>query len=237
MIAHKKSSTVIHNLFGFADTVLFSVFLVLLILPYIGSAKRTWIIIPIGFAVYLLVAVIRKRSHTAELRKKSLYETQQRKIEQLLLLSDEDLSRRFGKNNFILIRKERPDKFDVLDAIRKHADAIGMFTQDAAMIELIRSYSPGTDIYCKQDLLDEDAEKKDGGARGRAISHRNEFLPHLNKYLVLGILFFIVSFILHAKIYYRVVSSACLITAAVSGFLRDLKRSKNFLIFLDKRDD
>ena len=230
----EKSKNVIRKAFLIIDTLLFSVLLTLMILPYLDMIRHTWIVIPVFLCIILFTLIIRTRSRIAQQNRISYQKAVQQKIEQLLLMSDRELSDRFGKHNFILIRKEHPGRFDVMEALRQHADAIGLFSKDKTLTELIKAHSPDTAIYSLHDMIDLYEMK---GRDGDSIPARIISFAKQNKYLLLGILFLVASFFLKSKIYYRITASLCLIIAPVSGILRNMKQSKNFLIFLDKMDD
>ena len=232
-----KPKRIVRKAFQILDTLLFSVLLTLLILPYLDIFHRLWIVILVFLFIIFLVLTLRTRYQTVKQKKDMYLKEEQRTVEQLLLLSDGELSDRFGKNNFILIRKERPDRFDVMEALRKHTDAIGLFSEDKALTELIRSYSPDTAIYCRHDLFEFFKKHKEEAVADQTSYEKAFSLICNNKYIMLGILFLIASFLLRSKIYYRVLATACLIIAPVTGIFNDRKSRKNFRIFLDKMDD
>jgi len=234
MRSKEKTVNRIRHAFRIADTMLFSFLLLLLILPYISFSAHKWIAIPVYLLIAAIVFLFRKRYRSISSRKREYMIKEQQQIEHILLQSDEALSERFGKRHFILIRKERPDRFDVMEAIRNHADAVGLFSEDAALKELILSYSPQTAVYLRKDLISVFNADEEHTAENR---HRDIILLKYNRYLMLGILFLAASFLLRSKIYYRMISSVCLIIAAVSGIFEDRKRRKNLPIFLDKKDD
>ena len=216
--------------------MLFSFLLMLPILPYINVSVHRWIVIPVYLLIAAIVFLLRRRYRSISRKKQSFQIEEQQQIEHILLLSDEALSDRFGKEHFILVRKEHPDRFDIMEAIRKHADAIGLFSEDAALQDLILSYSPQTAVYLRKDLLrayNPDIGK-DNTVKERAFG---KILLKYNRYFILGILFLAASFFLRSKIYYRMIATVCLIIASVSDILGHRKSNKNFLIFLDKMDD
>ena len=233
----KKPDSFIQKAFWVADTLLFSVFLFLLILPYLKSSHEIRIAIPVYFLILIPVLMIRKRYSSAIRKNRLLQKEKQRQIERILLIGDDTLSDLLGKDRFILIRKERPDRFDVMEAIRMQPDAIGLFSEDETLKKLIRTYLPETTVYLVPDLLDalfETGRKRDAS---KETVLKRFILYKYNRYLILGILFLAASFFLRFKIYYRIISSVCLIIASVTGILDHRKSNKNFLIFLDKMDD
>ena len=236
MRSTEKTEKRIKKTFRIADTMLFSFLLMLSVLPYIESSVHKWILIPVYFSIATTVVLFRKRYRSRIVRKRTLEIKEQQQIERILLLSDEELSERFGKQQFILIRKEHPDRFDVMEAIRKQADAIGLFSEDAALRDLILSYSPQTTVFLRRDLI---CGFYDDTNTEHAVKERfsDKVLLKYNRYFLLGILFLAASFIVRSKIYYRMTASVCLIIAAVSGIFGDWKRHKNLPIFLDKKDD
>lgn len=236
MRSKEKTANCVRKLFRIADTMLFSFLLMLLILPYMRFATHKWILIPVFLLITVIVCLFRTRYRSISIRKKSYQNKEQQQIEHILLQSDEALSERFGKQRFILIRKECPDRFDVMEAIRKQADAIGLFSDDPALMQPIMSYSPQTAVYLRKELI---CAYSGDVSEAYAAKDRFRIIASLkyNRYLILGILFLAASFLLRLKIYYRVISSVCLIIAAVSGIFGNRKRRNNLPIFLDKKDD
>ena len=233
----EKRKSLIKNAFRIIDALLFSVLLLLPILPYIDGFRHIWISVTVYLFILIMVLMFRKWYHTAKQRKLMRKIKEQQQIERILLLDDDFLSDRFGKKRFILIRKEHPDRFDILEAIRKQADAIGMFSEDDTLKKLIIKYSPKTSIFLLRDLLSAFNEKEEKTKTASDTFLDRIDLMKYNRYFILGVLFFAASFILRSKIYYRMIATVCLIIASSFGILGNRKGYKNFLIFLDKMDD
>lgn len=237
MRTDEKKKSLINRAFEVLDSVVFSAFLLLFILPYLGGFRHAWIVIPIYLFIVIAVRMIHNLHGKAYQKERMFQKKKQQQTERILLLSDKELSDRFGKNRFILIRKEHPDRFDIMEAIRKQADAIGVFSNDISLKELVQKYSPETTVYLSHDLLYALCEREREGKGIQSTVFERFLSKRSNRYFMLGILFLAASLFLHLKIYYRLAATACLIIASVSGILGHRKSCKNFLIFLDKMDD
>ncbi len=236
MRINSRAQIIFRRILIVSDSVLFS-FLICLPAYVIlhRSEKRT--LIGVLFCGILGIVLLLRVSSASRMEKKRRQEAiRRRKTDLLFLMNDEALSDLTGKKRFILIRKEHPDRCDVLEAIRRGADAIGIMGSRKRFEDLIRSYSPAVTVYCTEDLL-RIADGKEPGKEGEDVGTRKQFAFRIDKYLLLGILFFIASFLFGFKIYFRVSAGLCLILACFSGFLRNRDMRKNLWIFLDNRVD
>ena len=232
-----KSKSLLRQIFILFDSAVFSVLLILPIYRVIARSGRRLLSIVLYCAVFLMVILIRMKKLSKMREKQEQESKNQQKRDRLLLMSDEALSHLTAKKNFILIRKEHPTRFDILEAIRKGADAIGIFDGRDAFRDLIRSYSPALCIYCTDDLI----QILEGGEICRTGEGKVRLLKSgfhsINKYILLGIGFIVASFVLKYKIYFRMLSCICLVLACVSGFFGDRAKWNKLLIFLDNRID
>lgn len=210
----KHPVIIIKKAFRITDTVTLSVLITLMVMPFLDMTHHAWIVIPVFLSIFLLAVSVRRRHQTIRKKQIEFEKTNQRKVERLLLCSDEELASRFKKNQFILIRKERPDRFDVMEAIRKQADAIGILAEDETLRKLVLFYAPDTAIYSLHDLIDNEKSAE----AGKGVS--NKILSYMikNKYFMLSIMFLLASFLLRAKIYYRTIAALCLIIASFQAF-------------------
>jgi len=237
MKSGEKTKPIYRQIFAIVDSLFFSLLIILPIRAYFRIPINSIGFVLIGAGTVGTVMLLRIRSRTVKRRREAFQIRKQNALDKVLLTDDRTLSERLGRQRFILIRKARPDRFDILEAIRTNPDAVGLFDTDREILGLIETYAPQTIVYRADDLiralspdLSDTADRK--GIRFKAFDRL-----HLNKYLVLGILLFIASLFVKSKIYFRLVSCICLILAPVFGIFRNQKPWKNFLIFLDKKGD
>ena len=203
-----------------SDSILFSVLLFLPLNPFFHIAKHPILSVVVLIGICGIVLAVRINYLGLSKQRRLKANLRQEQIDRLLLMSDESLSKIFGKERFILIRKQNPDRFDILEAIRKGADAIGLLSNQFAFRDLIKAYAPKTSVYNADEILysaeaghmRNDLPKYDPSAKKRF---------RLNKYCLVGIVLFCISFILRYKIYYRMISCLCLFFASISGAFGD----------------
>ena len=223
----------VRTLFIITDSVIFTA---LLLIPFsipFRFKDRFGIMLPIGLCIFALTFMIRKKRITAEKKKGEEKRERQRRIDALYLLDDSELSAMTGHKRFMLIRKEHTDRYDVLEAIRRNADAIGLSVRNNELTELISLYRPEMVVYDFDELIgiimpDQKADTKTGDMK------KHYFLNRLNKYHILGAVLLIASFLLHYKIYFRMLSCICMIIAFSSDVLKNRNRKNKMPIFLDK---
>lgn len=227
----RKSNPIIKRIFIIADSIVFTVLILLLLRPFMRSSAQKWLFIPIGAGVFGVILLIRfKLKNIRQVREREA-QIKQQSVDRLLLCEDESLSQILGHSRFILIRNEHPERTDIMEAIRRNADAVGFLSQKTEYAYLIDMYSPDMKIYSIDDLLRLIFHQNEKRSDGRV--HIRRPLIHMNKYCILGILLFAVSFFFKSKIYYRMISCICLIFALVSGIFAGRGRHNKFPIFLD----
>lgn len=171
----------------------------------------------IGVFVYLNKSSKRKRD---ELQRTAV----EMALERILLMSDGEIGEAIGCDSFYLIRRQNPDSFDVLEAIRSGAYCIGAVNPTKAALECMERNAPDRKLIASDDLIRMMFPNTDCRAKQR--TGFSFFKNRIGKYAVLGIVLFLCSFVVHFKIYYRLISSVCLIIASVSGFFRIPDREK-----------
>lgn len=221
----------VRNLFLTIDTMLFSILLFLPLYRSLFLNRRKWFAALLILCFFIIVLLLRFKYASYRRNAEIRITERKQKTERLLFISDETLSGLFHKDHFILIRKERPERFDVIDAMRRGADAIGVFGSSRPFLELIRTYDPSVEIFDTNAML-----KKVYGETGET-GEVGKRLSGLNKYLLIGLIFLAASFVLKTKIYFRALSSLCFILACISGFFHNRMKWYNLLIFLDNRVD
>lgn len=227
-----KLPKLIRSIFIVIDSAIFSVLLLIPLGILFRFTNRTGIMFVIGISVFLLTIMIRVKRMVSEKKQHEAEKERRNELDMLLLLSNDDLNALTGSRHFVLIRKEQPDRFDALEAIRQNADAIGLFTRSREISDLINDHNYSIRIYDAEELIG--LISSDDKAKARTVkSTRLQFI-RLNKYYILGGILFIASVFLHSKIYFRLTSSVCLIFALAMGVLQDRRMRNKIRIFLDK---
>lgn len=230
MRKHLNTRTAIKSVGLFADCLLFSGLLLLPLNPFVRFAEHPVICVLLLLGVCGIVLSVRIESNHKDKKREAEKQLKQKLTDRLLLKNDEAISDMLGKQRFILVRKQEPDRFDVLDAIRKGADAIGVFSKKKEHVTLLAAYAPNTELYDADELLSVIAPESQNTTKvTRSV--------RLNKYFLLGVIWMALSFVLKNKIYFRLISCACLIIAPITGALRSSAMRKKILLFLDKRKD
>ena len=212
------------------DSALFTALIILSVRFAIGVSGHVAASLLIGFGLFVFVLSMRLLRERNRAKKAEIMYKRNDRIEQLLLMDDETISALLHKDRFVLIRKRNPAPFDVLDALRTGADTIGLAKTDEHMLALICKYKPKTTVMTFDDLITELFGENESFLRQK---HSVKTLSHL-KYWMLGFILLFVSIFVRHKIYYRMVSSLCMIIALVSGFFVKHPERNILRIFLDK---
>ena len=230
-----SSKSAVRNLFLTIDTMLFSILLFLPLYRSLFLNRRKWFAALLILCFFIIVLLLRFKYASYRRNAEIRITERKQKTERLLFISDETLSGLFHKDHFILIRKERPERYDVIDAMRMGTDAIGVFGSSRPFLELVRTHAPSVEIFDTNAML-----KKvygETGETGEGLYGIGKRFSGLNKYLLIGLIFLAASFVLKTKIYFRALSSLCFILACISGFFHNRMKWYNLLIFLDNRVD
>ena len=231
-----SSGIVLRNIRSTADAIVFSAILSASVLRLSGGRFETvgFILMTIGISAFVLL--LKKASEKKRKLAKQREEETERMTDQILLLDDTAIAEMTGEKAFCLIRRMKPDRYDILNAIRRGADAIGLLSDDREARQLVERYAPGTKIYNIQMLCSHIF-----GSDGELVKEKDRrtfFGTRLfNKYFQLGCLLLVISMFARYKIYYRLFSGLCMILAALTGFFPNSFLRKNLRIFLDKRGD
>lgn len=218
------------------DTVLFSLLVSAPFMLLFRMRKHSFYYIMFFAAVICFVLIIQFLSQKHHKRIKKEEEEREAGIEQILLMDDAVLKEAIGENDFFLIRKLRPDKCDVLDAIRSGAKSIGLLVKDQAFTRILSKYAPERKVIDVDMIMD--------CVFGRKGKENKEVKPNrilcairsANKYFLLGCVLLFLSFIAGYKIYFRLISALCMILAVMTGLFRNSFLWKNLRIFLDKKE-
>ena len=219
-----------------ADTVLFSRIAAALLSGLLPGRKSRLGAVLLFLAMIPAVICLRYAYERIRKRRTALRESEREKTESLLLMNDDEIGAIIKEPSFRLIRKQLPDEYDVLEMMRQGARKVGVL-EDRMISKAFRArYASRVGILSRSDLLsvlftENGTEKKEN--RGEGILAQ----LFVKRYFLLAGIFFCVSFILKLKIYYRLISSICMIIAVVTGVFGQTERWKNLRIFLDKKED
>ena len=117
-----------------------------------------------------------------------------------------------------------PDMFDVLDAVQRGVDSIGVIEADRKAAELIQKYRPDAAVYDAEEIaarLFPDSRTEPG--RRTPITA----LRSVSKYVLLGSILLAASFFLHYKIYLRLTASVCLLLYALKNLYAKKKERRS----------
>lgn len=204
----------VRSIFAAFDSALFSVLLFVPFYLIYAKGKSPVLSIAVFSGVLGIVLLLRKRSEIMRKREAAENLKRQERLEAILLKSDGELAQLLGQKHFYLIRKKHPDMFDVLEAVRKGADSIGMIEADRKVTELIQKYRPGTSVLSIEEiaaLLFPDSRTEPDRRTLKALLHS------VSKYVLLGSILLVASLFLHYKIYLRLTASVCFLLYALKN--------------------
>ena len=230
------------------DAVLFGALLsssVLLLLRRSVHRRAAWIVLTA--AIVLLLLLIERKMEAVRQRKEREQIAQTIRTEKLLLMRDTDIERAIGERSFIWIRSQKPEPHEILQAIAKHPKALICMGNCKTAKTLLAAYAPQTRLIGEEELVrlirpdvtEKEIVMRQKKPRDRRFSKdRLRRLQHVpfNRYLLLGTLLLVLSFLSKHKIYYRTISSICLFFALCKGLFEREKVAKKFRFFLDNMD-
>ena len=173
------------------------------------------------------------RRHKQEEEKRRRSVRRQIQFEKLMLVPDETLQETLDEPDLYVIRNKTIDQDNALDAIRSSAKSIACIGELNGTERLFRTYTPATKLISFDELV-ERVRPSCSGAEIEARLHpqkkRRTGMRSLfknvsaNKYLLLGIVLYALSFILPYQLYYRLIGSLCFGLSALTTVFRT-KRS------------
>lgn len=215
---------IVRSIFAAFDSALFSVLLFVPFYLIYTKGKSPVLSIAVFSGVLGIVLLLRKRSEIMRKREAAENLKRQERLEAILLKSDGELALLLGQKNFYLIRKKHPDMFDVLEAVRKGADSIGMIEADRKVTELIQKYRPGTSVLSIEEiaaLLFPDSRTEPDRRTLKTLLHS------VSKYVLLGSILLVASLFLHYKIYLRLTASVCFLLYALKNLYTKKKERRS----------
>ena len=214
----------VRSIFAAFDSALFSVLLFIPFYLIYAKGKSPVLSIAVFSGVLGIVLLLRKRSEIMRKREAAENLKRQERLEAILLKSDGELAQLLGQKRFYLIRKKHPDMFDVLEAVRKGADSIGMIEADRKVTELIQKYRPGTTVLSVEEI----AARLFPDSRTEPDRRTLKTLLHsVSKYVLLGSILLVASLFLHYKIYLRLTASVCFLLYALKNLYAKKKERRS----------
>lgn len=217
---------ILKTLYVMIDSTVLSAIVAASVYPMIRNRNRQGRILILFILAFTITLMIRSCLYSIRVGREKKLEERNRKQERILLMSDGELERITGEKGFRLIRKREADVFDVLEAIRTGAGAVGVFETDLSVKAAVNRNAPHVRMIERAELYSlvfPDAKEND---TKESIIFVLEKMIVWGKYFLLGIIFLLASFAVKFKIYFRMVSCFCLIIAVITAFFGNLFRRK-----------
>ncbi len=199
----------------------------------------------LGACIPLLLILERRKAVRAE-REERIRTENELRLEKILLMPDAEIAAALGETRIAWLRTERPGKMEILDAVRRRPRILICPGNTSEAETLLRRCAPEIRLIGRDELLrtvappcsGEEIEARRTEKRQARKTDRTWLIRSLpvNRYLWLGTLLLVLSFVSGYKIYYRAISSICLIFAVIRGVFDHQKVEKIFRFFLDNMD-
>ena len=179
----------------------------------------------------ILLFAHRKRKQEEGKRRNAV--KRQIQLEKLMLLSDEALQEKLNQFALCIIRGQTIGADSAFSAIRSRAKTVvcvGELNSDAE--RLFQTYAPETKLILSDEVIDRvrpDVSKAEIEARLHAKAKNRPQLRSLlqnmtgNRYLLLGIGLYALSFVTKYQLYYRLIGSLCFGLSALTTVFRSKK--------------
>lgn len=221
-------NSMITRIWNAIDKAVFSLLLGAILYLFL-PIKRT---LPIFFLLYLgtvcAVLLASKASTAYRTRRMNRRKAEERRFVSMLLKSDAEIGKAIGEPHLVLIRSDRPDRYALIDAVRSGAGTVAVATNIKEAKAFLSEYAPNVRVIGFEDLMrafcPEQIEKRDLPLFRKC---RDLFGSAFMKYGLLAAVCFLLSFAVRFKIYYRLLSTLCVILATTTGFLHDTSKRKN----------
>ncbi len=252
MISEAKKKFSIHSFIQYigriADLLLFSILLTASVYLTIRKGSHKIAILFLTLSVSLMIGVIMDRVKCQKQRR-TLTERVRKQIltEKLLIMSDSDLKAAFHVKSLKFIRKFQVDQAELISTIAAKPELLICMDACPETKQYIDHYSPSTKFLDAQKAVarlgivcteEEVQTRLNNPQNNLKFKHINRALFQLrpNRFFVLGMLLLVLSFLTDHKIYYRLLSTACLIFSVFRGFFDSHKIRNIFRLFLDNMD-
>lgn len=199
--------------------------------------------IALGILAFLgvlgIILLLAQRKRRIEEAKKRKAVQRQIRFEKLMLVPNEAMRELLNEPDLYVLRGQSIDSDSALAAIRSNANTVVCVGDLNGTDHLFRAYAPQTKLISLDELI----ERFRPACSSQEIDER--LRPHPkkrpgirqilktatgNKYLLLGILLYALSFILNYQIYYRLIGSLCFglsaLTTVFKPAVKDPTQSK-----------
>ena len=165
-----------------------------------------------------IVLLFAQRKRRIEEAKKRKAVQRQIRFEKLMLVPDETMRERLNEPDLYVLRGQTLDSDSALAAIRSSARTVACVGDLNGTERLFQAYMPKTKLILLDELIERfrpSCSSEEIDARLRPQKKKRPGLQQVlktatgNKYLLLGILLYALSFILNYQIYYRLIGSLC----------------------------
>ena len=235
-------------IFKCTDILVFSAFLASALIALIDGKSRSRAVIILIFSMIILITVLiedlKKKKDVAVKKQQAKEEIL---IERATLMADTEIASRIQENSFAFIRKENPDKYEIIQAVISQPMYLICIKESSLLHEILDRYASHTKLITALELSEimgvpctnEDIEQRINGSFSVRIDSKrlmNAIFARWNRYVLLGILLLVLSFFTKHKIYYRLLASICLIFAVFRGVFGRNVIGLFSASFLDKLD-
>lgn len=231
--------------FRFFDKLVFSaICAAALWIPF--RQNDSWMLICSAVLMSVLLLLIlfdRKKAREEEMfRLETIKKTI--RLEKLLLADDEKICAALHEPDLYFIRKTDAGESDLLAAVRNGNRCILFIGEADRFQPLIKLHAPDTRLIDARACMDSigiecsDAEAIERLAalqKPRRKRIRFQDLPYNGRlrFILLGTLLFVLSYVWKYKIYYRLLAMACFVIPVISGTFGRLSKRANLGNFLD----
>lgn len=176
--------------------------------------------------IILLFAYRKRRNEEAEKRKAVQREIQ---FEKLMLVTDETMQKSLHVSDLYVLRGKTIDPNSALAAIRSSARTVACVGDMNGTERLFQAYTPETKLISLDELIERlrpSCSSEEIDAHLRPNQRKRPGIRQIlktatgNKYLLLGILLYALSFILKYQLYYRLIGSLCFGLSALTTVFR-----------------
>ena len=229
----------------YADLMLFAALIIssIAVLTKQFSRRRAIMILAV-FGVVLLIVLLDRVSERRKSKQKRQLIRNQILLEKLYLLKNEEIAKALGTERIKIIRSEKPGKWELLQAIAGQPEYLICQKKDRRIMDSAARFAPQTKVVSQWELIEVmNIECLEEEVSQRLSDDRKEKPKHdlkrwiqsvrWNRYLTLGILLLVLSFVTKYKIYYRVLASVCMIISTIRGLFNHQKSMNNLRFFLD----
>ncbi len=228
MKSDSNSKRILKRFWEVLDKLVFSLLLSAVASLLLPIRRTVPIYILLSLFIFGLTWIVSKSLGSLRTRTEEREQKRERMLVSLLLKEDGEIGEMIGEPCLVLIRKAQADLYAVTDAVRSGAKTIAVPCNSRQLKTFTKQYAPRVRVIGFDELLtrfDPELQEKKESFFKRTV--RDLFGAAWCKYALLGAACFLLSFSVRLKIYYRFLSTACMIAATITGFLRKRTERKN----------